>query len=89
MFCFDFADKDTAFLRTLQSKERMRKRLAKSRGMPMRISSLFLPTFPGLEEKVARPATFLAVLATFVASLATLHAKGGKKSEWEIRNCQR
>lgn len=39
MFCFDFADKDTAFLRTLQSKDRMRKRLAENRGMPMRIFS--------------------------------------------------
>ena len=39
MFCFDFADKDTAFLRTLQSKDRMRKRLAENRGMPMRILS--------------------------------------------------
>ena len=29
---------------------------------------------------MARPATILAVLATFVAGLATLHAMGGEKS---------
>lgn len=83
MFCFDFADKDTAFLRTLQSKDRMRKHLAENRGMPMRISPSFRPTFPGLGGKVARPATILAVLATFVARLATLHAMGGENQERE------